>query len=1104
MPRHRGGPGRADVWAGDQHMTRWKYACFAVAVLGGAVPVMADGSSSPLIGISKMDVLIPRYSLWNGSAWGTAANALTVNEIQNFIVTRNCPTRDEHAMGTQDQTQDLNIQFYRGGAWEGRVELCTNLGTDATRAFDLGYEQLSGKLLIAYWNGNSSKLGFRTCDGTTISGETQITLPSSSNVQWVKFVPKPGTNEVAMFALNNSKHLYAWIWNGSSLGSLTTLHSNLNTASEESFDAAYEGVSGELVVAYSPSSTNSPGYRRWNGSSWTSHASMPGIGQVARWIRLAADPASDQILFGATGDQKDLNVCAWNGSSWGSVSELESEVGWDQCRAFDIAYEGGGTRALVIYADNWQSKFRYRVWSGSSWSGETWGPNLSSTPVIAQLRTGVSEGEVFVAAHDNSHKLYAMRWSGSGFSTAQVLETNMSNAWGKECFMLSIPPAATLVPADVPYTTDFESAMGAEWSSGTTENHATFTQFAGRHRTEPLKLALNTTSGETYRLSFDFYALDSWDGAATDLGPDYFNIEVGGTQIFHESFAHEEDTQGRSYPFPADEVGQFGFVSGAKDGIYRNVEISFVASSSVTILAFSGEFNGTNTGDYEDESWGIDNVSVAVARFADVTALRKLSHTAATDNSYLAGLHWADLDNDGDLDAITTGGQAAGAVITNANAGDEYSANKLSSGMVYGQGAFLDFDHDGYVDMWVAAHNQTWLEKLFGNNGGTISDGGTSGFTASSGNEASATADVNGDGWADVVMFSENGNWIGHHGGGGSQSLTATNNSSYGLNGSGDVGDGLYCASGDVNNDGMVDFFYLYDTGRLFLSEGDGTFARANHGISVVSADSNKCSSAWGDYDNDGRLDLYVARYEQGQNGYLWRNNVSWIGESPTGSFTNVTTAAGITDLSGRRSCAWGDYDNDGHLDLFVATRTGRTILYRNKGDGTFEHVDEGTGVTGDCHDAVFVDVDNDGDLDIVIARMGQPMVLLENRTNNANYLKVRLVGAGAGKTNKAAIGTRVELWNADGTQLLARRDVGMARGAGVEPLWLHFGGVDPSATYELHVHFAGGLVKRQVIPSAASTTIGGRLIPQMLTVEEQGGVKIIRWSEVRNQPPST
>lgn len=484
-----------------------------------------------------------------------------------------------------------------------------------------------------------------------------------------------------------------------------------------------------------------------------------------------------------------------------------------------------------------------------------------------------------------------------------------------------------------------------------------------------------------------------------------------------------------------------------------------------------------------------DDISITQGTlYTDVSAATGFDVQSTSDQTYGSGFHWADLDDDGDLDCIVTGNAAR--LLLSSNEGSSFFVSSL--GDLRRQGALVDLDNDGDIDFWNGCDGNYDNEAYFENNGSaSFSDEGDLGLSQPSNNEGLAAADVNGDGWCDIVMFSENGNWIGTSDGGDPIALTGSDASSLGLNDSGDAGNGDYCASGDVNGDGYLDFFYHWSGGKLFLSDGDGTYTENNSGITVVTGNNDKIGSAFGDYDNDGDLDLFVPRYDSGSRGYLWRND--------GGTFTDVTVAAGINDTSGQRSACWGDYDNDGDLDLYITTTSGDNVLYANNDDGTFTLITDNVGASGSSHDAVFVDYDNDGDLDLAVTREDVDNILLQNGLNNDQYLKVRIIGAGSSGTNVAGIGTRVDLYNAAGTTLLARRDVGIARGyGGTDPLWLHIGGVDPATTYVVRVHFVSGTVDTSVVPGNVSTTIGAVTIDQMLTITEPDPepLRLIRWLE--------
>ncbi len=1053
----------------------------------------------------------PYSSIWNGSSWGSVATMSSVGAKPYWVVLRNCPTRNEFGCLTMDADNDANVMFYNGSSWTSPVEVSTELRESEDRNCDLAYEQSSGDCLIVYYDGGENNFGYRTYNGTSLSSESDLTLTDLSESEMIMLYPKPESNQIMMVVIaitsSSSEAIYTKLWNGSSWGSWTTIETAGTTNDDDCVGFAWETNSGEGLIVYGENGSSSPRYRTFNGTSWSSESSVPSTGAGPWWVRLAADPTSDIILFAGLDNGNDLNVNRWNGSSWGSNQEVETSTSAYNRREFDLAFEPQSNDALLVYVESGVNQLRYRKWNGSSWSSESSGTDLGNPAQVVQLMTGSASGEIFIAATDGGNDIELLRWTGSSMSSKTRIEDNYGGTGITECFMIAPPTMSTLTPANIPYVNTFQSGSSwAEWSTSTIDTTSTHTKFLGRFNNSSIDLALNTTIGETYTITFDLYTNDSWDGNGSGgSGPDFFVVEAGGVESFRYTFGHNNLTNGVSYPYPYDQIGAYAYDSSNNDAIYRTVEAVFTATAAVTTITFSAEL----TGDIDDESWGIDNVSVKRAPFLNVSSTMSFNvNTSSNADNYGSGILWADYDADGDLDAILTGNTAK--LMVNNGAGSSFT-NVYGSTSVYAirQGGLLDADNDGDIDVWLAGYSSGYdSERLFVNVGSPsyFSDGGACGFTSPTANEGVAVADVNADGWCDVVMFGgTNGNWIGHNQKSTSPSFIGTTSSTYGMNASGDYGNGDYCSSSDVNNDGYLDFFFNYSGGKLFISDGNGTFTRNNYNISVTLND--KVGSAWGDYDNDGDMDLFVPRIDEGYTGTLWRNDRNWT--TASGNFTNVTSSAGISintaldytpDNPGMRSACWGDYDNDGDLDLFILGANSNPYLYQNQGNGTFKNFGGGIVYSGSAIDCSFVDFDNDGDLDLSITREGASAMLFQNRTDNTSYLKVAVTGQGSGRTNKPGIGTRVELWNSAGTTLLAVREVGVARGyGGTEPQWVHFGGVTASSTYKVKVLFASGTTTTSVVPATTSTVIGSRTIAQMLSVTEEASTRLIKWREIPN-----
>jgi enediyne biosynthesis protein E4 len=135
--------------------------------------------------------------------------------------------------------------------------------------------------------------------------------------------------------------------------------------------------------------------------------------------------------------------------------------------------------------------------------------------------------------------------------------------------------------------------------------------------------------------------------------------------------------------------------------------------------------------------------------------------------------------------------------------------------------------------------------------------------------------------------------------------------------------------------------------------------------------------AAWLDFDGDGLLDAYLVQggdplpgFKQGVSNRLYRNTGGGVAGGLNGTFQDVTDAAGVAGEGYGFGCATGDYDGDGHVDLYVCNLE-RNLLFRNRGDGTFEEVAREARVAEERWSAaaLFTDYDRDGDLDLLVVQ---------------------------------------------------------------------------------------------------------------------------------------
>ena len=190
----------------------------------------------------------------------------------------------------------------------------------------------------------------------------------------------------------------------------------------------------------------------------------------------------------------------------------------------------------------------------------------------------------------------------------------------------------------------------------------------------------------------------------------------------------------------------------------------------------------------------------------------------------------------------------------------------------------------------------------------------------------------------------------------------------------------------DLNQDGYLDLMVsswgLRDSLRYFESMGNGLFAdrTSQAGLAGITGGLNLTHA---DYDNDGLQDVLVLRGAWLQDGHpnsLLRNTGG-------GRFQDATEAAGMLTYHPTQTATWGDYDNDGDLDLFIGNESTPAAgvhpceLYRNNGDGTFDEVaaEAGLRVVGYVKSVVWGDYTNDGWLDLFVSRYRETNLLFRN-----------------------------------------------------------------------------------------------------------------------------
>jgi hypothetical protein len=432
---------------------------------------------------------------------------------------------------------------------------------------------------------------------------------------------------------------------------------------------------------------------------------------------------------------------------------------------------------------------------------------------------------------------------------------------------------------------------------------------------------------------------------------------------------------------------------------------------------------------------------------------------------------------------------------------------------------WFDYDNDGREDLLVARFNTPILYHNEGN--GKFKDvSATSGFNKFGNTIAAIAFDYDNDGYLDVMLgnyfkpvnlldlktnyvlpndldnaVNGGGVTLWHNTGKGSF-VEVTEKAGFGKH----TGWTLDLGHGDLNNDGLQDVYLAcdYGTDRIFFNNGDGTFREVTE--KSTGFDTRKGMNVdIADYDNDGWLDIYVTNITDE---YMKECNMLWH-NNHDGTFTDISKETGTCATLWGWSAKFGDFDNDGWMDLFVVNglRSGskenyipvlltlittpgvdftdvrnwpkigdmtwsgyqKKKLFRNLSGQAFKEISAEAGVDND-RDGRGIglgDFDNDGRIDIYQTNADQDSIFYRNVSDGAgNWVQFKLTGT---KSNRDAIGARIRLTAGGLTQI---REIDGGNGyAGQSMKRAHFGIGAATKIDAVEIRWPSGLVEKLAPP---------------------------------------
>lgn len=377
----------------------------------------------------------PKLRTWDDSHWSLESSAGSVGAYPYFVSLESSRIRSEVMMVTEDSDKDANVQIWDGGSWGSVKELSSYLYSNSRKGFDVKYEQLSGDAVVAYMNTNinSRVPQYQVWDGSSWNSASAVnsTNTGAGSIGWVKLEANPKSDEMVLATLDSSNDIRAQVWNGNSWKWTAQITNNAATSSYQCFDIAYEQQKGRAMVVWADS--GSVKYRIWNGTTWGNAIDLYSFSSNVYWLKLAADPHSNNMILVSQDTAYDIYANTWNGSSWSTRLPLETDTGTSSRRTVDVAFEQASGTGLVVWGDS-SSIPKYKTWNGVSWSNEASASDLGSgTPRWVQLNSDPLSDEIFLMTSDTFYDPYDLdiqKWNGSSWSNVSKIETSSGSYEG--------------------------------------------------------------------------------------------------------------------------------------------------------------------------------------------------------------------------------------------------------------------------------------------------------------------------------------------------------------------------------------------------------------------------------------------------------------------------------------------------------------------------------------------------------------------------------------------------------------------------------------------------------------------------------------------------
>ncbi len=677
-------------------------------------------------------------------------------------------------------------------------------------------------------------------------------------------------------------------------------------------------------------------------------ANLPGVvyGSVA-WGDYDKDGRLDILLTGVDSSANYITKIYRNtGSGFSDIGAnlpgvFHSSVAWGD-------YDNDGKLDILLTGEDSSGKYISKVYRNTGSSFSDIGANLTGI-ALGSVAWGDYNNDgkldILLTGDDNSANRIAKVYgnTGNGFSDIGANLPGIDNssvAWGDYNNDGKLDILLAGDDGSVNYVTKVYGNLSTTVNTPPTAPSSLGAKVTGDTVTfnwNPASDNQTPTAGLTYNLSVGTTPGGSDVVAPMSLASGNRQIAQLGNTGSNTSWTLTNLTRGQTYYWSVQAVDN-GFAGS-----------SFTSGSSFTVpLLLFSDINAPITGvtrgsvawgDYDNDGkldvlvTGLDSSNNRIAKVYRNTGSGFSDIGANLDGVYNSSVAWGDYDKDGKLDILLTGLDNSDKFVSKIyrNTGSGFSdINANLTGVDNGSVAWGDYNNDGKLDILLTGFDRLGnrIAKVYTNVGSGFADFNNANLTGVAYGSV-AWGDYNNDGKLDILLTGLDNQ--------GDRIAKVYRNTGFGFFDIGAKLDGVYQGSvawGDYNNDGYLDILLAGEDKlgnpitKIYSNTGGNGFSDIGANITNVT----QPSIAWGDYDNDGRLDILVTGSDNSDNliAKIFRNPITKVYRNTGSGFSDIN--ANLSVAGG--SVAWGDYDNDGRLDILLTGQGSSfnpiTKVYRN------------------------------------------------------------------------------------------------------------------------------------------------------------------------------